>query len=391
MLYLKPASTLLAFLFVFLSSNVTVLSQGIDPSPQTIVKKMAERYAALSSYEDTGVVDTVSEGSFARRKTDLSFKTYFTRPNRLRFEWLDYFPLSTAERNVIWSDGTKVFGFYSVEPERIETKEDISLAVAGATGVSRGSAHTIPELLMSEVGGFSVTELAKLSLKRQEAFEGEECYVVEGFHPNGEAWQLWISKNNFLLRKIRNPTANGQLTEQIHRDIKVDGKVPDAIYHPKVVGGRIADVIAKEKEDDIRRLLELVAPRDRINQELNDVLELLKKAMPQVPEKTWQEVITELRLNSDMLFQIYVPIYDWHFTGEEIKQLIVLCESPIGRKLIKNSELIELQATNSGVRIGKELIERIQEKLRSKGYKSAALHPLDRKETPHACTRPHAA
>ena len=194
MLNLKRAFTLLTMLFGFLWYNVTVLSQSTDPSPQTIIKNMAESYAALSSYEDTGVVETVSEGSFPRRSTDVGFKTYFTRPNKLRFEWLDYSLLSTAERNVIWSDGTKVFSFYSIEPERIETKDDTSLAVAGATGVSRGSAHTIPGLLMSEVGGFSVTELAKLSLKRTEVFEGEECYVVEGYHPNGEAWQLWISE-----------------------------------------------------------------------------------------------------------------------------------------------------------------------------------------------------
>ena len=372
MLNLKPAFTLLTVLFGFLSYSVTVLSQSIDPSPQTIIKNMAERYVALSSYEDTGVVETVSEGSFPRRNTDVGFKTYFTRPNKLRFEWLDYSPLSTAERNVIWSDGTKVFSFYSFEPERIETKEDVSFAVAGATGVSRGSAHTIPELLMSEVGGFSVTELAKLSLKRKEMFEGEECYVVEGYHPNGEAWQLWISKNNFLLRKLRNPTTNGQLEEQILRDIKVDGKIPDAIYHPKVAGGRIADVIPKEKEDDIRRLVELVAPRDRINHQLNEVLELLKKAMPQVPEKTWNEVITELRFNSDMVLQIYMPIYDWHYTGEEIKQLLAFYESPMGRKEIRSSELMELQANARSMRIGKELIERVQEKLRAKGYKSAA-------------------
>jgi len=100
MLNLKPAFTLLTVLVGFLSYNVTVLSQSIDPSPQTIIKNMAERYAALSSYEDTGVVETVSEGSFPRRNTDVGFKTHFTRPHKLRFEWLDYSPLSTAERNV---------------------------------------------------------------------------------------------------------------------------------------------------------------------------------------------------------------------------------------------------------------------------------------------------
>ena len=94
--------------------------------------------------------------------------------------------------------------------------------------------------------------------------------------------------------------------------------------------------------------------------------------MPQVPEKTWKEVITELHFNSDMVLQIYIPIYDWHYTGEEIKQLLAFYESPMGRKEIRSSGLMELQATARSLRIGKELIERIQEKLRAKGYKSAA-------------------
>ena len=203
-------------------------------------------------------------------------------------------------------------------------------------------------------------------------FEGADCYIVEGYHPNGEPWQLWISKQDFLLRKLRTKSTNGEFEEQIHRDIKVDVEIPEAIYHPKVVGGHMTDVIAKEKEANILRLLELVVPRDRVNQQLNDVLSLLKKAMPQVPAQVWQEVIAELRLDSDMVLHVYVPIYDRHYTGEEIKQLIELYESPLGQKMRRSSDLIEFEATRRGESIGKELIKRIQEKLQAKGYKSPA-------------------
>src|ERR1044072_1454737 len=310
MKHLKVLFIVLVALFIFLTGNDTVLSQSKAPLPQTIVKNMTERYAALSSYQDAGVVEMISSDSLPRRSTDIFFKTYFTRPKKLRFEWLDYLSLASNGRNAIWSDGEKVFSFYSFEPDRIEAKENVGMAIAGATGVSLGSAHTVPSLLLSEVNGFLLTDLTKLSLKREEVFEGEECYVLEGYHPSAEPWQLWISKKDSLLRKLRTMSTNGEFEEEIHRDIKVDDKVPEAIYHPNVAGGRIADVIAKEKEADIRRLLEWIAPRDRLNKELTDLFHLLKEAMPQGPEKTWHEVIGELHLDSNMMLEIFVPIYD---------------------------------------------------------------------------------
>lgn len=366
----KTFFTVLAALSIFLTSNVAARSQA--PAPQEIVKKMAEKYAALASYQDSGVVESASDKPLPRRGTVNSFKTYFTRPNKLRFEWIDYQSPFSDQRNLIWSDGLKAVSVHAYEPGKIETKEDIASAVAGATGVSRGAAFTIPNLLISEIGGFSLTELTKLSVKKQEVFEDENCYLIEGYHPNGEAWQLWISTKDFLLRKLRHTSLGDEFEEEIHRDIKVDEKIADTIYQPKMVNGRITDAITKEKESDIRALLELVVPRDRMNQRFNDLLGLLKVAMPQVPEKTWQEVFAEVRFDSNMMLEVYVPLYDWHYTHDEIKQLIKLYESPLGRKLGNNSEFIELQATRSGEKMGEELIKRVQEKLKAKGYKSAA-------------------
>jgi outer membrane lipoprotein-sorting protein len=368
----KICFIVLAGTFAFFTFSATGFSQSKALLPQAIIQNMAERYAALSSYQDSGVVETVSEGALPRRNTDVFFKSYFTRPGKLRFEWMEYSSLSVSGRSVIWSDGSKAFSFLGFKPEQVEAEEDIGMAVAGATGISRGSAHTVPSLLINEIDGFLLTELTKLSLKREEVFEGEECYVVEGYHPNGEAWQLWISKKESLLRKLRTKSTNGEFEEEIHRDIKVGDKIPEAMYQPKVERGRIADPLAKEKEADIRRLLELVVPRDRLNQQLNEVLIVMKKIMPQVPEKTWQEVIAELHLDSEMILQIYVPIYDWHYTDEEIRQLIGLYESPLGQKIRINSGLIELEAARHAEKVGEELMHRIEERLRSRGYKLPA-------------------
>ena len=70
--------------------QVQALSQAAEtPPPETILARMAESYAAASSYQDTGVVETVVEGTAPRRSTDVSFKTTFKRPRKLRFELKD--------------------------------------------------------------------------------------------------------------------------------------------------------------------------------------------------------------------------------------------------------------------------------------------------------------
>src|ERR1044072_4646118 len=125
----KTYFTIMTALSIFLTCDVVVMSQAQTPTAQEIVKKMAERYATLSSYQDSGVVETTTEGPLARRGTDIAFKTHFTRPNKLRFEWLDYSSVSSVEKNAVWSDGTKVLSFYGWEPDHVEMKEDISMAV----------------------------------------------------------------------------------------------------------------------------------------------------------------------------------------------------------------------------------------------------------------------
>lgn len=366
---LKKCFMVLVAGLTLLTGNSAGRAQTKDIPPLLILQRMVGQYLTVSSYQDSGVVETVSVDSPTTRSTDVFFKTYFTSPLKFRFEWIDYSPFSEPERNVVWSDGTKAFGFYAFEPEKIETKDDVSSAIAGATGISRGAAHTIPELLLKDVGGFSLLELEKVTSKGEERFEGEECYVLEGFHPNGEAWRLWIGKKDSLLRKLRTKSGS-DFSEEIHRDIKIEAAIPEAIYHPTIAAGHLKQVIAKEKEADINRLIDLTFSRERINKVLREALYLMKKAMPKIPEKIWSEVIAELHLDSELLPQIYVPIYDRFYTAEEIKQLIALYESPLGRKMARNKELIDIEATLRGQAIDEEMMKRIQEKLKAKGFSS---------------------
>ena len=102
------------------------------------------------------------------------------------------------------------------------------MAVAGATGISAGSAHTIGALLIPEVGGFRFHDLEEISLVREDLFEGARCIVVGGTHPRSGEVLLWIEPDNFWLRKY---SRSGKFpSEEIRRNIHVNDIVSEAEF-----------------------------------------------------------------------------------------------------------------------------------------------------------------
>jgi outer membrane lipoprotein-sorting protein len=223
----RPATITLALLLV----TPLVRSQQ-RPTARLLLDQMAEKYSHLVSYQDEGVVITTYDEETGGRIEKLPFKTLFKRPNLFRFEWTDYFLSKLGTKRVIWSNGKDAFTYW--EPDRYEKEEELGLAIAGATGVSGGSAHTVPRLLLAdEVGGFSVTELKHTSLLGEDVFEGVLCYHIKGAHPNGDFYELWIGKKDLLLRKVRQQkkdTDKVVTDEEVRRNIHVNEPIANTLF-----------------------------------------------------------------------------------------------------------------------------------------------------------------
>lgn len=219
------------------------LAQSSPLTGDQIIEKMAAQYASVKSYQDVGVVQEVF-GSGRIHKVN-EFKTYFVRPDLIRFEWRDAPEESRDSRpNIFWSDGAEIFSLYNFS-DGPEKAENISRAVAGATGISRGAAHTIPRLLLTDVIGFSLTEMHRVTFLSHETFEGEECFVVRGFHPFGFSIDVWISKRDMLIRKIREEGKNGTFEEDIRREVKINNKIPESTFKFKPPPSKKAERIEK--------------------------------------------------------------------------------------------------------------------------------------------------
>ncbi|UCG32133.1 MAG: DUF2092 domain-containing protein, partial [Phycisphaerales bacterium] len=151
----------------------------------------------------SGTVRTVYIHADGRRVKELHFTTAFVRPDRFRFEYQDENPMGKPTRYIVWASGDEVQTWWTVENE-IKNQPSLSLALAGATGVSAGSAHTVPRLLLpDDVDGWCTTKLIDVKLIGEGKVGENECYRIEGKHPRvSRPRTLWIGREDYILRRI---------------------------------------------------------------------------------------------------------------------------------------------------------------------------------------------
>lgn len=195
---------------------------------EQLLTRMAEAYASLRSYQDVGIVNRVGDGLPA--PNEIKFVTTFSRPNQLKFAWIShhpYPPLRHIEwRSVIWSDGDKasMWMMYDEPTSTAQRMESIEMAIAGATGVSGGSALTVSRLLMPEIRATSVRDIKAPIVVGIEDVEGTACHHITGTNARMGKVDLWIGTGDHLLRKVRMVIA-GMTFEEIRRDIQVDAEL----------------------------------------------------------------------------------------------------------------------------------------------------------------------
>lgn len=166
---------------------------------------------------------------------ETKFSTSFKKPSLFRFEFASPHPYPPLRhiitRHVIGSDGTTAYSLHKEHEAaaRVEIEESLSMAVAGATGISSGSAHTIGRLLFPEVNGLSLMDLVGPFRKRERQFQGVTCYCIGAKHPRGPTLELWIEKKTLLLRKLVH-NAGKVPSEELRQGIRVDQPVKNSIF-----------------------------------------------------------------------------------------------------------------------------------------------------------------
>jgi outer membrane lipoprotein-sorting protein len=197
-----------------------------DPSASEILERMDKVYANCKSYRDSGVVKTLFIKGKSKRTVEKPFTTAFVRPDRFRFEFKEgsYKP----RRYIIWFNGKDVRTWWDVG-RRLEKPESLSFAVAGATGVSGGSAKTIPTLLLPDmVLGRRLTDITDPKRVENANLGKIECFRVEGMFADTPT-TLWIDQKSYLVRQIDEKTTfdDFRTEDTTSYDPSIDDKITD--------------------------------------------------------------------------------------------------------------------------------------------------------------------
>jgi hypothetical protein len=121
------------------------------------------------------------------------------------------------------------------------------------------------------------------------------------------------------------------------------------------------------KELEIRKLLELTGQSQLGNQVLGQLMEGFKQAFPKVPEQIWNDFKASVKL--DDMTAMLVPLYDKHFSEDEIRELNAFYLTPLGQKLLKELPAVTQDSMNAGQDWGTRLGDTLMKQLEAKGYR----------------------
>ncbi len=207
-------------------------SPFIPMTANTVLQVMLDKYSRMQTYQDRGVV--LIEWPDKNETDTIIFSTFFRRPNYFRFDWTLHHPYPALRHlkthRVVWSDGNDSFLYTEGDETRsVKPQESLFMAVAGATGVSKGSALTVFNMLMPEMGAVSVTSMQNMELS-ETRFEGVLCYLIRGIDLQGHQEEIYASIDDYLLRSACTTTPRGIILREIRRDIQVDAVIAEDVF-----------------------------------------------------------------------------------------------------------------------------------------------------------------
>jgi len=168
---------------------------------EQLLDRMSKAYANCKTYRDSGVVKTVFFQANGKRTVNKPFTTAFVRPDRFRFEYKERKGDDEENRYLIWSNGQEIQTWWDVKPG-VGKAASLNMALAAAAGVSGGSAHTIPALLMpNAVVGGRLTGMTDAKRIGDAKLDDVNCFRIEGKSANNPQ-TLWLDTNTFLVRRI---------------------------------------------------------------------------------------------------------------------------------------------------------------------------------------------
>ncbi len=200
-----PVLILLAIPLMACTSTTPPQTEAL--TAEEILAHMAAQYAAAQTYRDEGTLTRTISTPDQIFSTNQQFNTVFVRPDKFRFEYLDLPGQTVRETRIgyiVWRSGDELGSYFWARPEQ-RALSSLAEGLAGATGVSGGTAARVPHLLMPELlrgrGTAMHANLANPVRQADSPVQNQDAFVVSGNTGRFDV-RFWIRKSDYLILKV---------------------------------------------------------------------------------------------------------------------------------------------------------------------------------------------
>jgi hypothetical protein len=116
----------------------------------------------------------------------------------------------------------------------------------------------------------------------------------------------------------------------------------------------------------IQQFMEVTGSAKLGMQVLTNVVAAYKNIYPEAGNEFWDEFIKEV--DPQAMVNLVIPVYERNFSDEDIVQLIAFYKTPLGKKVVEKMPAIMQESMQIGAAWGKQMSEKVMEKLKQKGY-----------------------
>ncbi|WP_120518226.1 DUF2059 domain-containing protein [Chitinophaga barathri] len=117
--------------------------------------------------------------------------------------------------------------------------------------------------------------------------------------------------------------------------------------------------------EKVKELMQLTGAANLGIQMMNNMIGEFRTMLPHVDSTFWQDFAKEVKV--DEMVDLVVPIYQKHFTSQDVDGLIAFYKTPLGRKTVAQLPLVTQECYHAGQKYGEQLGKRVVERLKAKG------------------------
>lgn len=211
----------------------TLLAVSQNPTAPAVLKKVADTYRNVSSYEDSVEITTVHRQGIVKQ----SYKTWFVRPGNWRVDYAEIQESGKVEQATLWANPTGVWIWNSFDHTSIKATT-IELGFSSLATLSFGFLDVIPSKLAPiEFSLDNLGELVKLKAKviPNVRLAQTSCLKITGSDYSGTPYTVWIDQKRFLVLRIMREVSStgGKAITTVSFSPKVNVTIPSQKFEFK--------------------------------------------------------------------------------------------------------------------------------------------------------------